>query len=264
MKMRKWAVAAAIFAASAFADAQAAQPQAAQSPPVPSQAASPALATPGIDAQAFAPGAIRRFDERHEAWTLRCEEIARLRERFCDLSAEGDGRGFRVSLVVTTSDRGEPAALLRLPLGVLLTSPIEISTPNSAPAPKAGPHEGKRRKARVKPHAARAQLNAASSHITRLRVLACDQAGCSTVWPLTRAQMEALSRGEDLQVNFAAMKPVAVRGSLDPWSQTVPLKVTISGKGFAAAVRASTDTPARRGSWTASPPLGYARKVIVR
>lgn len=192
----------------------------------------PTLASPGIDAEAFAPGAIRRYSQRHGAWTLRCEEIARLKRRFCDMRAEGAGAGFTVSLTVTTSDAGEPAGLLRLPLGVALAAPITVAA--QAQAPASAPTTAK------KPARGKAAAPPGKDDATRLRILACEAAGCMTVWPVSRGQLAALAQGRPLVVAFQALKPVPVLASLDPWSQTVPLQASISGEGFAAAVEAST------------------------
>jgi invasion protein IalB len=192
----------------------------------------PALASPGIDAEAFAPGAIRRYSQRHGVWTLRCEEIARLRRRFCDMRADGQGAGFTVSLTVTTSDTGEPAGLLRLPLGVALAAPVTVAVQaeSAAPAPTTA----------KKPARGKTAAPAPKDEATRLRILACEAAGCMTVWPVSRGQLAALAQGRPLVVAFQALKPIPVIASLDPWSQTVALQATIPGEGFAAAVEAST------------------------
>lgn len=205
----------------------------AQTPPrfAPPRFAPPGLASPGVDADAYAPGSVRRYSERHGAWTLRCEEIARLRQRFCDLGARGEGDGFSVSLTVTTSDAGRPAGLLQAPLGVLMTEPILVAAQPPAGATAQSRARGKRAAAPEPPKP------------TRLRLLSCAPTGCATVWPLAAGEIDALSQGRALDITLAALKPTPIWTRLAPWSERVTLKATIPGDGFAKALAASQAPP---------------------
>lgn len=181
------------------------------------------IGTSGIDMDAYAPGSVRRYNQQYGAWVLRCEEIARLHQRFCDLTATGQGQGFTVSLTVTTDDNGVPAGILRLPFGVLLSAPLTVST-QDAPPPAAG-------KKAPRPQSA--------SDVSKLQLLTCGKNDCATVWPFSKGQLAALAAGRNLHVRFAALKPVSIWATALPWPQTVPLAAVIPGAGFAAALNAS-------------------------
>ena len=175
-----------------------------------------ALASPAIDANLFRAGEVTRLQRDFGGWRMVCDEVKKLRQRFCSLrSFAYDSHGKPVAdIVVSTADNGRPAALLTLPYGVSLTRPVAIFT-----APKGG--KGK---------AARIDM----------RPVMCADDGCKIVWALTGADIAALRGGADFHVVFAATPalndfpgPVLVQRN----AQVVDGRVI--GAGFDEAVLAS-------------------------
>ena len=94
----------------------------------PAQAGPSAFATEAIDRGVFKEGEVRRLEGHFRSWRIVCDEVVRLKQRFCSLSTIGaDAAGRPVAgLIVSTSDEGRPAALIHLPHGVALSQGVEV------------------------------------------------------------------------------------------------------------------------------------------
>lgn len=189
-----------------------------------------ALTSVAIDPSLFREGAIKRFSGTHEAWSYVCDEVAKMKKRFCSLrTAVKDGTGRVVAaLTVSTGEDGRPAALLKMAAASFNEAGVEVTAAaDGAAAGKGGGTGGT--KAKAKPAAA-----------TKLYPAACASEVCQMVWTLPADQIAALSTGAGLQLRFAAPRPGvsslagALKGTLPQ-----PVVVAVPGKGFAAAVDAS-------------------------
>ena len=124
-----------------------------------------ALASAPVDVTLFREGEVLRSNRVFGAWTLTCDEIPRMHQRYCSLAApvlDAKGRS-AATLVVSTGDDGRPAALLQTPLGVGLGLGAQFSI---TPGGLAGAVNGKGPRER---------------HIDFVR---CDRASCAAVWTL--------------------------------------------------------------------------------
>ena len=201
----------------------------------PAQAGSSPFATEAIDRSVFKEGEVRRFEGRFKSWRVVCDEVVRLKQRFCSLSTVGaDAAGRPVAaLIVSTSDEGRPAALIHLPHGVALSQGLEVAA--GLPARSAEHQEkvpGKEKQAakpKEKPGAA-----------LKLTFPSCDAQGCMTLWNLTPAQIGALQAGAPLRIRFA-MAP-ARNFWLTPQAAQAPspVNIVVDGAGFGDAIRASS------------------------
>jgi len=181
------------------------------------------FASPAIDHSVFKEGEVRRLRGAFKEWEAVCDEIPRLKQRFCSLFGQGKDKEGRVqlSIVVTTSDDGVPAAMLRLPLAVLRQQGVEVSA-----APVAAANKGDKAKRPEAP--------------TRLRIVDCDAVACTTVLRLNPGFVAALSSGGALGVHFALPRQEEAAA---PGGAGAPQAVdaTISGSGFAEAITATLE-----------------------
>jgi invasion protein IalB len=177
------------------------------------------LATPAIDRTIYRDGQVRRSGATFGPWSVVCDEVVRLRQRFCSLETLGrDAAGAaRVGLTVSTADDGKPAALLRLPFGVLLRDGVEVSVSPGAPPPKG----------RAQP----------IDPPMRLQVVTCDSKACLTAWSLTASQLAALNGAGAIKFRFRAL--AADRLGMNLAQSAAPVEATISCLGFADAVQAT-------------------------
>ena len=142
----------------------------------PAQAGPSAFATEAIDRGVFKEGEVRRLEGRFRSWRIVCDEVVRLKQRFCSLSTIGaDAAGLPVAgLIVSTSDEGRPAALIHLPHGVALSQGVEVVAgppAGSAALREKAPGGGK---SAGKPRRSEAAL--------KLAFPSCDAQGCMTLW----------------------------------------------------------------------------------
>jgi invasion protein IalB len=180
------------------------------------------LATPAVDRTIYRDGEVRRMTATSGSWSVICDDVVRLRQRFCSLAALGrDAAGAaRVGLTVSTADDGKPAALLRLPLGVVLRDGIEVIVSPGAQTPPAP-------KARAQP----------VEPPMRLQVVTCDKTACLTAWSLTPLQLAALNRAGEIKFRYRAF--VADRLGMDIAQSGTPVEATVECLGFAEAVQAT-------------------------
>ena len=180
------------------------------------------LATPAVDRTIYRDGEVRRMSATSGSWSVICDDVVRLRQRFCSLVTLGrDATGAaRVGLTVSTADDGKPAALLRLPFGVVLRDGIEVIVSpgaTSSPAPKG----------RAQP----------AEPPMRLQVVTCDKTACLTAWSLTPSQLAALNRAGAIKFRYRAL--VADRLGMDIAQSGAPVEATVECLGFAEAVQAT-------------------------
>ncbi|MBE7159496.1 MAG: hypothetical protein INR62_13870, partial [Rhodospirillales bacterium] len=65
----------------------------------------PALARPAVDTSMFRDGEVHRRNEMHGRWSLDCDEIPRLAQRFCSLrSLALDATGRPVARITVSTD----------------------------------------------------------------------------------------------------------------------------------------------------------------
>ncbi len=199
----------------------------------PAQAGPSAFATEAIDRGVFKEGEVRRLEGRFRSWRIVCDEVVRLKQRFCSLSTIGaDAAGRPVAgLIVSTSDEGRPAALIHLPHGVALSQGVEVVAgppAGSAALREKAPGGGK---SAGKPRRSEAAL--------KLAFPSCDAQGCMTLWNLTPAQIGALQAGGTLRIRYSMLPArsfwLTPRAARPP----SPMGIVVDGAGFADAIRAS-------------------------
>jgi invasion protein IalB len=210
------------------------------------QSAAPkGFATAAVDRELFREGEVKRRNERFDAWSLDCDEVPRLGQRFCSLRAlarDSAGRGI-ADFVLSTDDRGKPAALVGLPLGLDLSSPvtIEAAHPLVLGQPSASLASSAREIAKSGTKAPPAAKGAVTTDILRfvLKPALCDPTGCHAVLSLKPADIAALRAGAGLKMRFAASgldgRGFAARGDAPPR----PIEAVIASDGFGKALEAS-------------------------
>ena len=227
-------------------------PASAQATPHPANSGVP-LASAAIDHTLYREGEVRRLTGTFAAWTLVCDEVTRLKRRFCSLrTLVRDAAGATVAaLTISTGDDGRPAALMRIPAGSVSNTIVEIVV---TPKP-AGPVDAKASKAAAasNPTPTTSPLSAApppsppakAAVGIKLRPATCDSQTCTVVWSLPSAHIKALNSGGGLQVRYPrAIEPrdfAALSASdLSLKAPTRPLVLgSVDASGFAAAVDAS-------------------------
>ena len=175
-----------------------------------------ALASPAIDRDMFRAGEVARLQRDFGSWRMVCDEVKKLRQRFCSLrSLAYDSNGKPVAgIVVSTADNGRPAALLTLPYGVSLTRPVAVFTE---------PKGGKGKAARID-----------------MRPVICADDGCKIVWPLTGADIAALRGGTDFHVVYAVTPALNdFPGPVLVQRNALVVEGRVAGAGFDEAVLAS-------------------------
>ncbi len=188
------------------------------------------LTSVAIDPTLFRDGAIKRFSGTHEAWSYVCDEVAKMKKRFCSLrTTVKDGQGHVVAaLTVSTGEDGRPAALLKMAAARFNEAGIVVSAVgDGAGASKGG-------------GAAAAKGKPKPAAVTKLYPAACKGEVCEMVWTLPGDHIAALSAGEGLQLRFTPAKPgvPSLAGALKG-DAVQPVVVVVASKGFAAAVDAS-------------------------
>lgn len=195
------------------------------------------FASPAINRDLYREGAVRRTTNTYDQWSLVCDEIAALRQRHCSLF-HGRGRldGDFVQMVVSTSDDGKPAAILRVPLGILLDKRIRLSVAGPEPIRQFSPAPEEKRRTKKQAKPPRPENNPNSRE---LLVVSCDQAGCFTLLPMTTDEIGALMGGRKLQVRY--FRPSAVETATGRFAgrDGVPVMLEIEGEGFPQAIAAS-------------------------
>lgn len=180
--------------------------------------------TPAVDRDLFRDGEVRHLHGVFKEWQSACDEVPRLKQRFCSLYGKGrdyEGRVL-IGIVVTTSDEGKPAALLEMPLGVRLSSDVEVSIGGSGLLKKT---KG---------------LSKAET-LTRLRIVRCDAHFCMTLWRLTPPQIAALSGHGALQIFFKVPRARFDWNTLSLPGEDQMVKASIASDGFRETLRATQE-----------------------
>ena len=171
-----------------------------------------ALTSAPYDLSLFRDGETRRMRARYGRWTVVCDEIIRLRSRYCSLSAPvADAAGDTVArLDVSTDDAGRPAALLHLPHGTLFDRPLTLgpARPGRASAPRI------------------------------LRGTRCDARDCAAVWALDAADFDALKH-DGFTLVYRRTSRLDVPGALLRAADLETVAGLVPSDGFGDAVVAS-------------------------
>ena len=179
------------------------------------------VTSPAFDSKVYNPDAVAQSRKDFGHWTLVCADIQGLNRRFCNvtsLASAPDGKFF-VAIVVSTTDDGKPAAILRMPLLVSLREGVEVATSAAS--------------------AAKTKTKLAKAANRRVDFVNCEQQLCTSILPLAPTDLAALvGRGHmNLRVHVLVNDASIQTASLLPTSK--PLDVVFDGTGFAEALQAS-------------------------
>ena len=177
--------------------------------------------SPAFDTKLYNPNAISQSRKEFGHWTLVCAELAGLNRRFCNLTslaAAADGKFF-VAIVVSTTDEGKPAAILRMPLLVSLREGVDVVT-----------------KALSEPKSKKKLAKADKRHVD---FVSCEQQICTSVLPLQMTDLAALSGRGSMNLRIFVLANGAANQSASLLPPSKPLDVVFDGNGFAEALRAS-------------------------
>jgi invasion protein IalB len=192
------------------------------------------LATPAVNPNLFQKGVVRHERHTFGTWTLVCDAVAALHQRFCSLLSTATDQEARTSIgmIVSTSDNGRPAAILRLPVSAAFDEPVTVSVPDSSRKTHRRPRESTR----------------------RLGIVACGPEACTTVWALSPAEVRALTTGDTLTFRFdmpaqstgvaapgaaTDINPARLAALIQAYGKTRRVTVALSGRGFNEAIKAS-------------------------
>ena len=183
-----------------------------------SQAA--AQASPALDTSIYRPGEVSRVTGNRADWTYICDIVVRLNQRFCSLftTAAPEGSAEPISVTVSTSENGRPAAMASFPLMVALKDGVKLHILDKA---------GKAAKQR------KAQLQVPFS--------GCDRKSCYLAWELSPGQIGALREGRSIRISYGyvpnGIEAEKLLSGFDPETASI----AISGKGFAEALAATSE-----------------------
>ncbi len=183
------------------------------------------LSSPMVDTTMYREGEVKRLSGVFGDWHVVCDEITRLRQRFCSLKTGLVSTEFGTvgAVDMSTGDDGRPVALLHLPLGVVVPSGVEVlMTSKAAPSNKA-------RRGETRPLQPR-----------RVAIAVCDSTQCLAIWNLNAAEMAALQGTDKLHLRYRLIRSfTAAPVSLVPTSGQTQVEATISPVGFASAIKAT-------------------------
>ena len=186
-------------------------------------AADGALASPAIDRTMFRDGEVQRTSGAYGAWTAVCDEVTRLKQRFCSLKASflTSSNQPIAEVLVSTGDNGRPAAMLRVALGAHIGSGVRVWLDPAVAGGKATPAP-------------------AQQPVRKLDYVTCDTSLCAAVWSLAPADIKALNAGATLRVRVTRVRefhpmltPIATQQRL------LALDGAVAGGGFSQAVNAT-------------------------
>lgn len=181
------------------------------------------LVSAAIDASIFRDGEVKRLTTHHATWTVVCDEIARLKQRFCSLRTPIQHANGALAAVLTISNDQDdrPAALLKFAAALVAAGQVAITPTAIPPAASA-----------QKPKPLPTQ---------RIKPVTCDKAVCTIIWSLTADQIGALNTGAGLHL---VATPAAAASSLATLAPAKPptakaIEFDIPAAGFADAVAVS-------------------------
>ena len=182
---------------------------------------SASVTSPAFDAKVYNAEAIKQSSKKFAHWSLICADVQDLSRRFCNLAslAKAPDGNFFVAIVVSTTDDGKPAAVLRMPLSVSLREGVDVES-SAVPDNKS--------KNKTKKSAPR-----------HLEFANCEKQICSSILPLLPADLAALSGrgGLRLRIHVLTGAPPMQTAELLPPSKA--FEVIFDGTGFAEALQAS-------------------------
>ena len=179
------------------------------------------LASPMMNRAIFRDGQVQRLTGQFGAWTVVCDEVTSLKQRYCSLRAStlrtSDGRSAVVD--VSTGDDGKPAALLHLPVAVAVAFGVSV---DAAP--------GEVRSART----AKAQQ--------KLTIATCNGRECLAVWNLRALDIQALNTGSGVTLTFCTPRAGKLEFATDLRQKSCAAKMAglLPSAGFKEAIQAST------------------------
>lgn len=191
---------------------------------------SPALATPMINPGIYRDGEVQRLKGRFGDWTVTCDEIKSLKQRYCSLRSvalRNDNRGAAV-VDLSTGDNGKPAALVHLPLGVSVAYGLDVEVGEaSASRPKPTGRNG---------------AGASPGALRKLGIVSCSDRECLAVWSLNADDVRALTDGTAIRLTACSPDPDRKIAAADAFDGTCEFKSagTLSASGFKEAIHAAT------------------------
>jgi invasion protein IalB len=186
----------------------------------------PPLTSAAVDPTIYRDGEVKRFSSHHGDWTVVCDEVTRLKQRFCSLRTMivHDGQSL-AHVTVSTGQDGRPSAMVQMLAKLVGSGALEISVPAAAALVPTPP------KPATKPK------SAPSVALTRLRPVTCTAEACTLIWTLKPEQISALNDGRGLAL--LATAGTAPGLTLPEPSKPVGTRLTVSARGFADAVSRS-------------------------
>ena len=193
---------------------------------IPSAHAVDALSSPAIDASIYKAGFVHQFEKRFEAWTTRCEEIAQLRRRVCNLLAgayddNGERRG---SILLATDEAGTPTVMIAINLPVRVSIPIKVETAFKTKSKKKFVQMGYR---------------------DEFPAILCDTT-CKYMFPADQRLVFSLNEGNVVKIVFHGVER-RDGSAARRHGESDAVELAVHGKGFAQALQASL------ASWTSPP-----------
>ena len=194
------------------------------SPTIGHAGTSTVLTSPMVDPTLYRDGEVKRLSGAFGPWQVVCDEISRLKQRYCSLKTAilTDGGTVAGRLDMSTGDDGQPVALMHLPLGLLVRSGVEVVFVDPAAPPKAA-------RPATRPTPAR-----------HLNIVTCDGRECLALWTLAADEVQRLQQVTRLDVRYRL-----ARGELtEPFAPNRPDRETIvtghiAADGYTSAIRAS-------------------------
>ena len=174
------------------------------------------IESPAIDPDLFRPGEVTRSQHDFARWRVVCDEVRKLKQKFCSLRSFGYGAGDQplVGIVISTSDNGRPAALITLPFGTTLRQHVTLVSGGI--------------KGRVQP--VKLEMTPAL----------CVEDGCKIIWALNNNDIMTLRNGADFELSFLAATHEPQGDPYFRQKQAVLTIARIYGQGFNEAVLDST------------------------
>jgi hypothetical protein len=196
------------------------------------------LSSAAIDPSIYREGEVKRFSETHGAWTVVCDEIARLKQRFCSLRSPiplDDGRTAAV-LTISTGQDGRPAAMLRMTADLVASGYVDVAPAADTATNIAGPSS-----VGQKAGAAAAKQKAKLPPSIRVKPVSCDKGVCTLIWTLTGDQIGALNTTRGLRLAATAAGELSSLATLSPEKSKLqkPVELMVVAHGFSEAVGTS-------------------------
>jgi len=185
------------------------------------QAQTPPLASPAIDESLFKDGAVQARESKFDAWYTKCQEIVKIKRRICNLLStvnDGDGKAQGTVLVATT-DNGAPAMMIALTGPILEDRPIIVQA-------SYGVDTQKKKRVPV-------------TFKNSVKALRCDPS-CKFMLSFDPKLVYALNEGKNVTVLAPIPTPDQAATKKRKKKHDVST-LAISGTGFAAALKASTE-----------------------